>query len=117
MGIQLDHGSRFQTTDTILLPLPGGDPGGDTGQVVETFGVWRKPSFLRNRPNNDQIGKYQVQTGRVARPDLIATDLYGSPFLDWVIIAFNNATDVLNWPDAGAVIEYPLPTIVFSEID
>lgn len=110
MGLKLDAGSRFQLTNTVLVTTPN-------GEVVETFSVWKRPSFLTTRPREDLIGRYQVLTGRVARPDLIATELYGSPYLDWIIVAFNGAMDVLNWPEAGSVIEYPLPSLVFAEVD
>lgn len=113
MPIALDPGSRFGLTDPVLVPAGAGNGGGD----VETFGVWRPPSFIRTRPPSDLIGRYHVHSGRDGKPDYIAADLYGSQFLDWVLIAFNNATDVLNWPEAGTVIEYPLPSLVFSEID
>lgn len=108
--MQLDQGSRFQGTPTVLLMTTN-------GQLVETMGVWKRPAFLRIRPNPDQIGTYQVQTGRVGRPDLIAAELYGSAFLDWILIAFNQAMDVLNWPQAGMIIEYPLPRLIFAELD
>ncbi len=110
MGIRLDPGSRFQTTDVVLVKV-------SSGETVEAFGIWRRPSFLKVKPSNDLIGKYQVPTGLQGRPDLIAAELYGSSSFDWIIIAFNNAMDVLNWPQPGAVIEYPLPSVVFSEID
>jgi hypothetical protein len=98
MAIKLDPGSRFQFTPTVLATTP-------TGEIVETFGVWKKPSFLKTRPNEDVIGKFQVTTAEAGKPDIIATRLYGSPYLDWIIIAFNKTTDVLNWPQPGAIIE------------
>lgn len=110
MSIKLDSGSRFYDTPVILATA-------SNGELVETYGVWKLPSFIKTRPNDDQIGKLQIQTGRVGRPDLIAADLYGSQYLDWILIAFNNTLDVLNWPQAGTIIEYPLPGVVFAEIN
>jgi len=50
------------------------------------------------------------------RPDLIAYDLYGSTELDWLLIAFNDAFNVFNWPRAGDVINAPIPDIVLGEV-
>jgi len=110
MPLELDAGSRFQFTPSVLVVMPN-------GETVETFGTWKIPKFLKNRPTPDNIGRYVVTSGMEGRPDKISTEIYGSQYLDWVLIAFNNATDPLNWPVAGTVIEYPLPSVVFAEID
>ncbi len=83
---------------------------------VETYGRWKPPSFLQERPADEFIGSYTVTAADEGRPDSIAFDLYGSEFLDWILIAFNSATDV-NWPPAGSVIKYPIPALVSREID
>lgn len=101
---ELDQFSRFQTTDPIII------------DGVETFGSWRRPSFLRERPTDDFIGVFQVTSAIEGRPDLISNELYGTPLLDWVLISFNNARKALNWPMAGDTIEYPLESIVLPEL-
>lgn len=110
MSEQLDHGSRFQFTDTVLLQT-------SDGLTVESYGPWRPPSFIRTRPSADKIGRTQVSPGRAGKPDMLSYDIYGTDALDWVLVAFNGAFDVLNWPSAGSVIEYPLPSLVFAEVD
>lgn len=110
MSLELDAGSRFQFTPTVLVTLPN-------GETVETFGTWKMPNFLKKRPADENIGRYVVTSGVEGRPDEIAAEIYGSQYLDWILVAFNNAVDPLNWPKAGTVLEYPLPRVVFAEID
>ena len=95
--------SRFTKTELIL----------EDG--VETFGTWSMPSYLIERPIDDNIKKFKVMSALEGRPDLIANQLYGTPSLDWVLIAFNGVRD-LNWPRAGDTIEYPIPRIVVTEL-
>lgn len=100
----LDSFSRFQLSEPIIY------------DGVETFGTWKQPSFLRKRPPEDQIGVFRVTSATAGRPDLIANQIYGSPLLDWVLIAFNGARQALNWPLAGDSIEFPVDTIVLPEL-
>lgn len=83
---------------------------------AETVGVWNQPNFLKQRPSEDQIFRYYVSSAFEGRPDLIADSVFGSPFLDWVLIAFNAPVEVLNWPPAGTTIEYPSPYLVQSQL-
>lgn len=83
---------------------------------VETFGKWVEYPFLKERPREEYIGVYQVTTGYQGRPDLISNIIYGTPYLDWVLIAFNKARRTLNWPRTGDLIEYPIESIVLPEI-
>lgn len=101
---ELDQFSRFQQTPPIIV------------DGVGTYGAWVQPSFLTNRPNNDQIGVFKVTSAIEGRPDLISHQLYGTPLLDWVLISFNNARRSLNWPKAGDIVEYPLDTVVLPEL-
>ena len=110
MPIKLDSGSRFQFTEPILVPDPHGN-------MTETFGLWTPPSYIKTRPAPELIGKYTVTAGRGMAPHLIASDLYGTPYLDWILIAFNNAYNVLNWPPVGSVIEFPVSSLVFAQTD
>lgn len=99
-----DEYSRYRTTQ--LLVVDG----------KETLGAWSQPPFLLNRPTDDEIGVFRVTSAVEGRPDLIANQLYGSPLLDWVLIAFNNARTSINWPRAGTAIEYPMKSVVIPEI-
>jgi len=104
MALQTDPFSRFNRTETVFL---GGH---------EVFGRWRLPDVLKNEQNADRITHYQVRAGRQGRPDLISRDIYGTTHLDWLIIAFNDATDVLNWPRVGTVIKLPARALVIGEL-
>jgi hypothetical protein len=48
------------------------------------------------------------------RPDLISYMLYKTPRYDWVLIAFNNAVDTLNWPPTGLQIKYPVKSVIVA---
>lgn len=99
-----DSLSRFKNTEKIIA------------NGKETYGIWSSFHFLQERPSDDNIGIYQVTSAKEGRPDLISHALYGTPILDWVLLAFNNVTEVFGWPVAGSAIEYPLDSIVFSEL-
>lgn len=96
--------SRYHKTDKIIV------------DGIETVGTWNQPSYLVERPSDDYILKYSVNNVVEGRPDLIAAQVYGSPLLDWVLIAFNSPAEVLNWPTAGTTIDYPTPDLVFSQL-
>lgn len=100
----LDNLSRFKTTEQIIVD----------GQ--ETFGRWKPPDFLVTRPSTDNIGVLRISSAFEGRPDLISSQLYGVPDLWWVLVAFNNARDVLNWPKTGDLIEYPTENVVLPSI-
>lgn len=102
MAIVNDY-SRFQRTELVL----------EDG--VEVFSTWTMPPFLSEELPSDQIGSYKVTNAMEGRPDLISNIIYGTPYLDWVLIAFNNARD-LNWPKAGVIIKYPSNTAVITEL-
>lgn len=99
-----DEFSRYRNTEQVVF------------DGEESIGSWTQPSFLINRPTEDLIGVFRVTSALEGRPDLIANQLYGTPLLDWILIAFNNARDTLNWPKTGDTIEYPLRRIVIPEI-
>lgn len=96
--------SRFAKTEKIIL------------DGSETYGKWVEFSFLKQRPNDDDIGVFRVTSATAGRPDLIANAIYGTPLLDWVLISFNNARGALNWPKAGDSIEYPEERVVVPEV-
>lgn len=96
--------SRFSKTEMIIV------------DGVETFGRWKEYSFLKNRPADDDIGVIQITSQLEGRPDSLSQQIYGTPELDWVIIAFNNIRETLNWPKAGDLVEYPVESIVLPEV-
>lgn len=108
----LQQYSRFNSTPEIII------------DGNETFGVWVEPSWIREKPDDSKISVFRVTNIFEGRPDLISENLYGTPKLAWVLIAFNaryNRTDpdsrrALNWPKAGVNILYPIDSIVFPEI-
>jgi len=100
---ELDQFSRFNGSEQTIF------------DGVETYGYWNAQSFLIKRPTEDLIGIFRVLPAVEGRPDLISNQLYGTPLLDWVLIAFNNVTD-LNWPRAGDVVEYPNKQLVIREV-
>lgn len=83
---------------------------------VETVGTWSQPSYLKERPDSSFISTFYVTNAHEGRPDLIADRIYGSPDLDWVLIAFNAPNEILNWPTAGTTIEYPSRDLVFAKL-
>lgn len=102
--IKLDSFSRFKKTDMIIV------------DGHETFGRWTMFNFLKERPPEDKIRVYNVTADSEGRPDRISNEIYNTPLLDWVLIAFNNVRDPLNWPKSGITIEYPVDTIVLPEL-
>lgn len=99
-----DYFSQYVATDKLKYD----------GQL--TYGPWNMPSFLKTRPKDEQIGAYTVASPYEGRPDLIAQQIYGSPYLYWVLIAFNQARSSLNWPKSGETIYYPVEEIVIPEL-
>ena len=93
--------SRFNQTDSVLF------------DGNETYGRWNNPISTAIYNNLILI---VIDTRYAGRPDLIAKKLYGDDSLDWMLIAVNNVTDVLNWPSAGAMIKVPDPKLVTSEL-
>ena len=101
--VKLSDFSRFGRTEMIIT------------NGVETFGTWTQPSYLLTRPDESLISKLKITSQFAGRPDLISNKLYGTPLLDWVLIAFNNVTE-LNWPKIGDIIEYPASLLVFPSL-
>lgn len=76
---------------------------------VMTYGLWEPPAFLDNIDDipADQIFSFLVDSSMENKPNAIALKIYGSEFLDWVLFAFNNVINTMNWPKAGTVVLYP----------
>ncbi len=102
--MDLDAFSRFKKTPPTIF------------DGKETYGRWVSFRFLTQRPDESDIGIFQVTSALEGRPDLISQQIYSTPLLDWVLIAFNQVRDPLNWPRAGSAIEYPLDTVVLPEL-
>ena len=80
------------------------------------WGTWDRPSFIVNTIPQSQRIAVRVNNNRAGRPDLISRDIYGTTKLDWLLIAFNDAFDVFNWPRSGTVITAPSSEIVLGEV-
>lgn len=84
-------------------------------QARTTYGVWVPPIDLSAVPDSS-VATYVVFTGYQGRADLIANALYGDPRYDWILYAFNNVVDTINWPPSGLVIKYPIASYVLPRI-
>ena len=83
----------------------------------ETFGIAKKFKFLdRNNLKEDEIDRIVVDADIAGSAWKLADEVYGDPDLLWVIMQFNHIENALNWPLNGEVIEFPIATVVFSEI-
>ncbi len=102
--LDLDDYSRFRQTEMVIV------------DGKETFGRWRPISILTTRPSEEFIEAFQVTSALEGRPDLISQAIYGTPLLDWLLIAFNNVREPINWPRTGDVIEYPIESIVLPSL-
>ncbi len=100
MALNYNQYSRFKTTEEIIY------------QNKETMSVWKKPAFLTKNLNPNLVYSFQVTAEYNGRPDLISNRLYKTPYYDWVLLAFNNVTETLNWPPTGLIIKYPDKTLV-----
>lgn len=102
--MDLDPFSRLKQTTPIIV------------DGKETYGRWKPFDFIVNRPSEENIRVFQVTNALEGRPDLIAYSVYGTPLLDWVLIAFNGVRDPFGWPRAGEMVEYPLDTVVLPQL-
>jgi hypothetical protein len=104
MALNNDPQSRFKLTQEVVR------------NNIETFGLLTKHAFLDpNLPEADII-RITVSPAQAGRPWLIASDIYNSPFLDWVIVLFNRPINPVNWPAVGTVIKAPRATIVLPNV-
>jgi hypothetical protein len=99
--MNLDDFSRFRQTELIII------------DGKETYGRWRPLSIFIDRPSDDNIKVFEVTSALEGRPDLISHAVYGTPLLDWVLLAFNKVRDPLGWPAVGDLIEYPVESTIF----
>ena len=83
---------------------------------VETMGRWNEPSWMKQRPDPSNVSTFVVTNDYEGRADKIANFIYGGPTMDWVLIAFNQVREPLNWPKTGTVVEYPSGAVVFPSL-
>lgn len=103
MSFDLESFSRFKATEAVVV------------DGVETFGVWKQPSWL-SALKEDDLNQFVVPGNMERRPDLISADIYGSSFFFWVLIAVNKPLDPFSWPKTGTVILYPDESIVIANV-
>jgi hypothetical protein len=104
MPLSTNDYSRFKETQTILF------------NGVETFGKWTPPAILKRDLPDEDIQFFVVDNSTQGRPDLIANEVYGTTFLDWLVIAFNKPRSTLNWPRTGDVIKLPIQSVALAEL-
>jgi hypothetical protein len=61
---------------------------------------------------DDEIVIITVDQRIAGRPDIIASEQYGTSFYDWIVIMFNRPQDTMDFPRAGTVIKIPAPSVV-----
>jgi len=106
MPINPRSNSRFLLSNPIL-----------TRDGYETYGIATKPNFLiRENLEPSEIGHEIVTPKSVGRPDRLAETIYGDPNLMWILVIFNNVEDPFNWPVNNQIVEYPIKSVVFSEL-
>ncbi len=98
---KLDSHSRFLRTPEIIY------------EGHETFDVWNQHRFLKEEVDS---GVFTVSSQYAGRPDKISKILYGTSYLEWVLIAFNNPPEPLGWPKSGETIRYPIESEVYPSI-
>lgn len=104
MALSRDPFSRFFGTDTTIF------------HDEEIYGKWNPPEIVKNNKNDSRTYVLVVDKSLEGRPDLISDRYYGTTKLDWLIIAFNNARQALNWPRVGEVIRVPHEDIATEEL-
>jgi hypothetical protein len=102
MAITIDSLSRFGDTEIVSK----------NGTI--SFGLWNRYNFtnLNDLPEED-ITTIQIDQTFAGRPDLIADQYYGSPFLEWVVTMSNRPLNPLGFPQAGTIIKIPKRGAVF----
>ena len=91
--------SRFRRTKTIEY------------DGENRYGLWTIPTSLKNASYHLHV----VQSGQEGKPDYLAYGFYGSIDYFWVLLAFNDVTDI-GWPRVGQTIKIPDPAIVLTEL-
>ncbi len=91
-----DSTSRFYSLESIII---NGKP---------TYGRASLPDALQEANlTPGQIARMTITQQYVGRPDALANDVYGTPFLEWIIVMFNKPMNPLGWPQAGITIKLP----------
>lgn len=96
MPIQTNSLSRFNQTDPVIR------------NGITTYGLWVRPlAVYRNAIDEQDLITIKVDQQHAGRPDKIANEQYGSPFLEWVVVMFNSPLNPIGWPQAGSIIKIP----------
>lgn len=96
--------SRFKATQTITYE----------GSI--TYGVWKPLKVLQKEYDTDDYKIYQVPSNFEGRPDLISDVMFKTPFLDWVLIAYNRVKEPFGWPRSNELIKIPKSSLFLSEL-
>lgn len=78
--------------------------GGETERFQQRLGWWERDTSLRFA-DDDVIVNISPKYDR--RPDLFASDYFGSSLLQWVVLQFNNIVDINEEFLAGKQIRVP----------
>ena len=97
-------GSRYKRSTLIRL---------DDGR--ETYARMGEFAFLDPKKVGARFVRRTVLPEHVHRPDIIASQYYGSPTYAWVVIMYNGGR-AFGWPELGEEIMLPTPDIVISEL-
>ncbi len=103
MPVEPNSFSRFNDTKPIIF------------RGEETFGITKKRQFIRDLPPED-VGYFTVDSTNAGRLDLIASELYGSPFYAWTILDVNHVKDAIGWPKIGQTILVVPSSIVLANL-
>jgi hypothetical protein len=103
MAITVDSLSRFGSTEIV------------SKNGIISFGLWNRYNFtnLNDLPEED-VTTIQINQNFAGRPDLIANEYYGSPYLEWIVTMSNRPLDPLGFPKAGTIIKIPKRGAVFG---
>lgn len=105
MPIDVPSNSRFGISEPILV------------DGRETFGLTTPFPFLDiDKLPENRIIRFTVTSDFAGRPDLIAKEIYGTAFFDWVIIMSTKPQNPFNFPQTGTVLKLPDVSTVITQI-
>lgn len=86
--------------------------GGTTEVYATRLGWWERYVYEKNKSDVEFVITQRYHL----RPDQLASDVYGSPVLMWVILQYNNILDVNTEFVQGKVILLPTPARLKTEL-
>jgi hypothetical protein len=81
-----------------------------------TYSKWKPLTILQKEIDTDDYSAYQVPSEMEGRPDKISNAAYQTPFLDWVLIAYNRVQEPFGWPRANEIIKIPRSQLFLAEL-